>query len=153
MTYLLRPEDRTLIDAALRLGDWIRTQPGLNREQREAVDDLQAALRAMPDPPACLIAEYGFEARFGPEEANGLYRAWRVGISPAGLEIFSVYSPDLKIDIEEKLTHELNFWLRPGRLSTHDGYNVAVWIREVEDPGQIRAGATLFDVIAESQTG
>lgn len=148
MTYILRPDDRPLIDAALRLGDWILGER-LSRKQRKAVEKLQDAIRDLERGPQRLTAEYGIEARYGIEEGRGIYRAWRVGLSPAGLEIFSVYSPDKKIEFEEKIANELNFWLRPGAgASAHDGFYVREWIDEVQDPARIRAEATLFSVIA-----
>ena len=148
MTYVLRPEDQRLVEAALRLGDWILAQKP-SRKERKAVEKLQAALRDLNAAPTNLIAEFGIEARYGIDEDNGLYRSWRVGLSPAGLEIFSVYSPDRKIEFEEKIAHELDFWLRPGvGPSDHDGFYVAEWLEEVRYPDRIRAEATLFSIIA-----
>jgi hypothetical protein len=148
MTYTLRPEDRRLIEAAVRLGDWI-LQQGVSRTQRKAVEALQKALANLKRAPAGITAEYGFEARFGIDDGKGVYRAWRVGLSPGGLEIFSVYSPDRQIGIEEKVANELDFWLRPGGgESAHDGFYVEQWIEDVRDPARIRAEATLFAVIA-----
>jgi hypothetical protein len=149
--YELRPGDRPLIEAALRLGDWILARPDVTDRQRAAVGVLQAALRGLPAAPPNLIAEYGFHVRYDPENGGGLYRAWRVSLSPAGLEIYSVYSPDQKIEREEKLSHELNFWLRPNRVSRHDGFYVAEWIEEVNDPDRFRAGAADFTIVAETE--
>lgn len=148
-TYTLREMDRPLIDAALKLGDWILDQPDTGRGQKKAVTALQDALRCLPGRPPWIIAEYGFHVRYESQDGKGLYRAWRVALSPAGLEIYSVYSPDVKIDIEEKLTHELNFWLRPSRDSRHDGYYFDEWISEVADPDQFRTDGGLFGVMAE----
>jgi hypothetical protein len=148
MTYILRPDDRPLIEAALRLGDWILGEK-ISRKQRKAVEALQDAIRSLERAPERITAEYGIEARYGIEEGAGVYRAWRVGLSPAGLEIFSVYTPDKKIEFEEKIANELNFWLRPGAgPSSHDGFYVRQWIDEVRDPGRIRTEATLFSVVA-----
>jgi hypothetical protein len=150
MDYLLRPQDETLIRAALALGDWILAQPKVTRQNRRAVAALQDALRALPAAPPPMIAEYGFHARWDPPDGKGgLYRAWRVSLSPAGLEIFSVYSPDEKIEYEDKLSHELNFWLRPAQLSRHDGYYVAEWMEEASNPERFRADGALFGYMAE----
>jgi len=149
MDYRLRPQDEALIRAALDLGDWILAQPETTKAQRRAVTALQEALRQLPAAPPPIVAEYGFEVRWEPPDAtSGLYRAWRVSLSPAGLEIFSVYSPDEKIEYEDKLAHELNFWLRPARLSRHDGYNTDLWIDEVRDPARFRGNGALFGVVA-----
>jgi hypothetical protein len=150
MDYLLRPQDEALIRAALDLGDWILAQRETTRAQRRAVTALQEALRELPAAPRPIVAEYGFEVRWDPPDGKGgLYRAWRVSLSPAGLEIFSVYSPDEKIEYEDKLSHELNFWLRPARESRHDGYNCDLWMEEVRDPARFRGNGALFGVVAE----
>jgi len=149
MSYVLREQDRVLIRAALGLGDWILNQPDVTRAQRRAVEAVQDAMRALPAAPPPMIAEYGFHARREIPEGNGLYRAWRVSLSPAGLEIFSVWSPDEKIEYEEKLAHELNYWLRPDRPSKHDGYYMAEWIAEVADPERFREPGVLFGYMAE----
>ncbi len=147
--YALRPADEPLIQAALRLGDWILAQSGVSRAQRKAVTKLQTALRALPRAPGGMIAEYGFHVRYESPDGKGLYRAWRVAISPAGLELYSVYSPDQKIELEEKLSHELNFWLRPERPSNQDGYYYEQWIQEVSNPDNFRDPAALFGFTAE----
>jgi len=151
VSYVLRPQDRVLIDAAIRLGDWIAGQREATRSQRKAVAALQEALRQLPARPPDMVAEYGFHARWESEDGKGLYRAWRVSFSPAGLEIFSVYSPDEKIEYEDKLSHELNYWLRPGRENKHDGFYVAEWTQEVQTPEHFREPGVLFGVIAEYQ--
>ncbi|MGH7500608.1 MAG: hypothetical protein ACREL7_02510 [Longimicrobiales bacterium] len=148
MTYILRPDDRPLVEAAVRLGDWILEQR-VSRKERKAIEKLQHALRNIEHAAGGFTAEYGFEARFGTEEGAGVYRAWRVTLSPAGLEIFSVYSPDRKIELVEKIARELDFWLRPGSgESTHDGHYVEQWIDEVRDPARVRAEAALFSILA-----
>jgi hypothetical protein len=149
MMYKLRQQDQELIHAAITLGDWILAQRETTRSQRKAVTALQDALRKLPDAPPGIIAEYGFHARWESADGKGLYRAWRVSLSPAGLEIFSVYSPDEKIEYEEKLSHELNYWLRPERTNKHDGFYVAEWIEEVRDPARFREPGALFGLMAE----
>jgi hypothetical protein len=151
VSYVLRPQDQALIDAAIQLGDWILAQREAGRSQRKAVAALQDALRKLPGEPPDMVAEYGFHARWESADGKGLYRAWRVSLSPAGLEIFSVYSPDEKIEYEDKLSHELNYWLRPGRENKHDGFYVAEWMEEVRTPERFREPGVLFGLIAEHQ--
>lgn len=149
MSYVLRPLDQSLIRAALGLGDWIQAQSELSKSQRRAVAALQDALRALPQTPPPIVAEYGFHVRWESPDGNGLYRAWRVSLSPAGLEIFSVYSPDEKIEYEDKLAHELNYWLRPARECKHDGFYFQEWIEEVSRPERFRENGGLFGFVAE----
>lgn len=149
MMYAIRPEDERLIEAAIGLGDWIVAQPGITVAQRAAVEALQDALRGLPSVPPPMVAEYGFHVRTEPAPGKGLYRAWRVSLSPSGLEIYSVYSPDEPIEFEEKVSHELNFWLRPSRPCGHDGYYFKEWIEEVSDPIRFREPDALFGIVAE----
>lgn len=147
--YTLRPEDEPLLSAALGLGDWILAQNDVSRKQKKAVGALQDALRSVPGTPPPLIAEYGFHARWAQPDGTGLYRAWRVALSPSGIEIYSVYSPDEKIEFEDKVAHELNFWQRPSHPASHDGFYYEEWIGEVADPDRFRENATLFGFMAE----
>jgi hypothetical protein len=147
--YTVRKDDEPLLRAALGLGDWLLAQNGVSRQQRKAIVALQEALRALPGTPSLTIAEYGFHARWESADGRGLYRAWRVALSPSGLEIYSVYSPDEKIEFEEKVAHELNFWQRPAHPATHDGFYYGEWIDEVGDPDRFRKDAAVFGMMAE----
>lgn len=151
MPYVLRPQDESLIRAALELGDWILAQREVSRSQRKAILALQDALRGLPALPAPMVAEYGFHVRRESPDGKGIYRAWRVSLSPAGIEIFSVYSPDEKIEYEDKLSHELNYWLRPDRESKHDGFYCEEWMAEVRSPEQFRENGALFGIMAEHE--
>ncbi|MGH7466623.1 MAG: hypothetical protein ACRENP_01420 [Longimicrobiales bacterium] len=136
-----------LIAAALGLGEWLLAQPETSRAQRKIIEQMQKALRALPTVPSGLEAEFGFHFRTMQEDAL-LYRAWRVALSSAGLEIYSVYTPDLPIELREKMSHELNFWIKPGETSGHDGHYLAQWIEEVRNPAALRAGAMEFAIYA-----
>jgi hypothetical protein len=144
--FRIAPEEQGLITAALALGDWLVQQREAGRKERRIIGEVQQALRALPAVPK-VRAEYGFQLR----SLNGkglLYRAWRVSLSAAGLEIYSVYSPDQKIELIEKMSHELNFWIKPGETSGHDGHYRDQWIAEVSNPSQLRPGAIEFGVYA-----
>lgn len=151
--YTVRPEDAPLLHAAVGLGDWILAQRGVSRRQKRAVAALQDALRSLPGTPPPLIAEYGFHARWESPDGKGLYRAWRVALSPSGIEIYSVFSPDEKIEFEDKVARELNFWQRPAKPATHDGFFYEEWIDEVSNPDQFRRTAALFECMAELEMG
>jgi hypothetical protein len=143
----IAPAEQPLIVAAIQLGDWITAQRDTSRKQRKIVGQVQEALRQLPSIAKGVTAEYGFHLR----TLNGtglLYRAWRVSLSDAGLEIYSVYSPDEKIELTEKMSHELNFWIRPGETSGHNGHYLQQWIEEVADPSSLRTGAFEFAVYA-----
>jgi hypothetical protein len=147
--YTLRTNEEPLLNAALGLGDWLLAQNSISRQQTKAIVSLQDALRSLPRTPPPMIAEYGFHARWESADGNGLYRAWRVAFSPSGLEIYSVYSPDARIDFDDKVAHELNFWQRPSHPATHDGFYYEQWIEEVGDPDRFRKDAAVFGIIAE----
>jgi hypothetical protein len=139
--------EKPLISAAIQLGDWITAQRDTSRKQRKIVGQVQQALRQLPAVAKGVTAEYGFHLR----TMNGdglLYRAWRVSLSDAGLEIYSVYSPEQKIELTEKMSHELNYWIRPGETSGHNGHYLEQWIDEVSSPDSLRNGAFEFAVYA-----
>jgi hypothetical protein len=144
----LNEREQRLVGAALSLGDWLVAHRETSRKQRKIIEKVQQALRGLPAVPSGIAAEYGFHFRTL-DGQKLLYRAWRVSLSSAGLEIYSVYSPDTPIDIKDKMSHELNFWIRPGETSGHDGHYLANWIHEVSDPAVLRNGALEFAVFAE----
>jgi len=148
--YTIRPDDERLLRAAIALGDWILARDGTTRRQKDAVKRLQDALRELPGTPPPIIAEYGFHVRYETAlDGRGLYRAWRVALSPSGIEIYSVYSPDEGIDFEDKVARELNFWQRPHRPASSDGTYFDEWIEEVSDPDRFMEGSAMFGVMAE----
>ena len=140
--------EQRLVAAAVALGDWLVAHRETSRKQRKIIEKMQQALRGLPTVPSGVAAEYGFHFR-ALEGSTILYRAWRVSLSPAGLEIYSVYTPDKPIDIKEKMSHELNFWIKPGETSGHDGHYLAQWIEEARDPAKLRNGSLEFAVYAE----
>jgi hypothetical protein len=151
--YTLRTDEEPLLRAALGLGDWLLAQSGVSRQQKKAIAALQEALRSLPGTPPPMVAEYGFHARWESADGSGLYRAWRVALSPSGLEIYSVYSPDTSIEFEDKVANELNFWQRPSHAPTHDGFYYDEWIAEVGDPDRFRSDAAVFGILAELDDG
>lgn len=119
----------------------------MSRKQRRIISEVQQALRQLPKASKGITGEYGFQLR----NLNGdglLYRAWRVSLSHAGLEIYSVYSPDRTIELTEKMANELNYWIRPGESSGHNGHYLAEWIDEVSDPDQFRPESIDFGIYA-----
>lgn len=147
MQYLLSEQETPLVTAALTLGDWLVAQRETTRQQRKIIQQLQQALRGLPAVPKGVAAEYGFHFR----ALNGqrmLYRAWKVSLSAAGLEIYSVYTPDQPIELREKMSNELNFWIKPGEASGHDAHYLAEWIDEIRDPAALRNGAFEFEIYA-----
>ncbi len=146
MIFQIAPEEQPLVGAAIALGEWVTQQREAGRKDRKIVGEMLQALRALPAV-SKVRGEFGFQYRT--LNGNGLlYRAWRVSLSDAGLEIYSVYSPDEKIELKDKMSHELNFWIRPGEGSGHDGHYRAQWIEEVKNPAQFRPGSIEFGVFA-----
>ncbi|MGH7459622.1 MAG: hypothetical protein ACREMA_01165 [Longimicrobiales bacterium] len=147
MQYLLNDREQPLVAAALAMGDWLVGLRETSRGQRKIIQKVQQALRGLPAVPRGVAAEYGFHCRV--LNGNGLlFRAWKVSLSPVGLEIYSVYTPEQPIEIREKMSHELNFWVKPGETSGHDGHYLKEWIAELRDPAALRAGALEFEVYA-----
>jgi hypothetical protein len=149
MQFEINERERRLVAAAIALGDWLAAYRETSRKQRKIIEKMRQALRGLPAVPAGVEAEYGFHFRTL-EGTSILYRAWRVSLSPAGLEIYSVYTPDQQIPLPEKMSHELNFWIKPGESSGHDGRYLDEWIAEVRDPAALRNGALEFAVYAEN---
>ena len=147
MKFEIAESERPLISAAVALGEWLLAQRDINRKQKKIVTQMLEQLRQLPEVPPRVAAEYGFQLRML-KGGSVLYRAWRVSLSPAGLEIYSVYTPDTKIELIEKMAHELNYWIRPGEASGHDGHNMMEWIAEVRDPLELKPGALEFGLYA-----
>ncbi len=144
----MNAREQRLVAAAVALGDWLVAHRETSRKQRKIIEKIQQALRGLPAVSTDVAAEYGFHFR-SLEGSQILYRAWRVSLSAAGLEIYSVYTPDKPIDIRDKMSHELNFWIKPGETSGHDGHFLDEWIEEAKDPALLRNGALEFGVYAE----
>jgi len=159
MKYDLRAEDWPLIEAAIRLGDWLVSQPEVTEEQQKAIRCLQSALRRLPEASPGVDVEYGFSAVIGEgyyvemkeDEWEGLYRSWGVSMFPPGLlEIFSIYTPHPEVDYFEQMAHELEFALKAGEPNERVGdFYYQEWIAEVSDPGQFRKEGVHFEIEAE----
>ncbi len=140
-----RPQEEELIVAALDLGDWLLLQPELARKDRDIIERAETALRRLPDVTPDLDAEYGFAVR-SPFRDGELYRSWAVGICPSSLEIFSIYSPDPRVDIWEEINSELHFYLEPGCPNQHTPSRYKQWMAEVRAAERFRALAAEFEV-------
>lgn len=147
MKYLIAETERPLITAAVQLGEWVLAQRDITRKQKKIVTQMLEALRALPQVTNGVSAEFGFDSNTV-QNGDLLHRAWRVSLSAAGLEIYSVYSPVKKIELAEKMSHELNYWVKPGEGSGHDGRYVQEWIDEVRDPNKFKGGTQDFSLYA-----
>jgi hypothetical protein len=147
LQFQISETERPLITAAVQLGEWLLAQREINRKQKKIVTQMLDALRRMPEVTDSVAAEFGFQLRTM-NEGTLLYRAWRVSLSQAGLEIYSVYSPDKKIELADKMMHELNYWVKPGEGSGHDGRYIEEWIAEVREPERLKPGALEFALYA-----
>jgi hypothetical protein len=158
MKYDLRPEDYLLVEAAIKLGDWLASYEETTPEQIDAIRYLQNALRRLPESSPDVNAQYGFRAIKGrgffvemPDDAwQGVSRAWAVTMYPPGvIEIFSNYSPYPEVHIFKKLAHELGFELRAGEPNPHIGaFYFNEWIDEVSDPAAFIDDEVVFKVEA-----
>ena len=60
--FIIFPEDEKVIEAAIKLGDWIVCQPETTGEEKATVREVQAALRKLPEVTFGLSADYEFSA-------------------------------------------------------------------------------------------
>ncbi|EGW23211.1 hypothetical protein [Methylobacter tundripaludum] len=60
--FVIFPEDEKVIEAAIKLGDWIACQPETTNEEKAIVQEVQAALRKLPEVTFGLSADYEFSA-------------------------------------------------------------------------------------------
>jgi hypothetical protein len=142
----IRAQDRPLIAAALRLGDWLARHPDTTASQREAIPVLREALRRLPQESAGLDVSYGCRVEWYTEAAR-MDRSWTAALDPIdGLQFFSIYSPWPGIEPWEQSAHELDFRLDPSAANTHDGYYYVEWVAEVSDPDQFRRPGCTFEV-------
>ena len=120
LTYLrfccIFPEDEKVIEAAIKLGDWIVCQPETTNKEKAIIQEVQAALRKLPEVTLDLSADYEFLATSielenwdGKEPIpKGEERSWSVSYGQvqdtngeicAIVEIFNMFHPYPRITL------------------------------------------------------
>jgi len=152
----LTNDHKSLVKAAVFLGDWLCSLPEVNQSDIELIKTIQTSLLRLPKISDGTLAMFGFSIERGNEQA-GLVRGWDVSIEyfandpeqQGGLEIFSSYIPlpetTDKTVLANKKQAEVYFHWPVGdtcSLITADQQNQ--WIEEVTKPEQfLQAGDRL----------
>lgn len=125
--YDIRPDDSVLIDAAIRLGEWLYSYQQTTQQQREAISLMLAFLRNLPAPPlAGLHGEFGFQFESEDETIDeGHYGSWKVCVCRSMFEMFGCGRDDLP---------ELSWLLCPGHSNRNDMSHAAAWATQVANP-------------------
>lgn len=97
---LLSKTHKSLINAAIGLGNWFLSLDQLSEQDKQAVKHIQAALEKLPKVSDGTLAMYGFSIEKG-DETNGLVRGWDLSLEyfshdperQGGLELFSSFIP------------------------------------------------------------
>lgn len=140
---------KALIKTAISLGDWLLSVEQLSDSDREAVRDVQKALKKLPKINDRTLAMYGFSIEQGIESA-GLVRGWDVSLEyfaddpeqQGGLELFSSYIPIPETTdpdvLAQKKHHEAYFhWPIGDVCNLIKPEQAQKWIDEVSRPAHI----------------
>lgn len=163
LKFPITEEHKPLIDALIRMGDWLAGQELATPDQVKAIRTLQGALARLPEPTPGIDAEYGFSAVIGegfftllPEDAwQGLARSWHVFMyPPCILEICSVYSPHPRVDAPEQWEHEFFMYFSLGEDNTiiDDRWNLQRFIQEISQPELLIGNGAVFEIEAIDNT-
>ena len=126
---IISKQDETLINAAIKLGDWLLSLPEVSELNGKKIRAIQQALKKLPKINDGTLSMYGFSIERG-DENEGLVRGWDVSLEyftndyerQGGLELFSSYivipeSTD-KIILADKNKNEVYFQWSIGNEST-----------------------------------
>lgn len=91
---------KPLVNAAIKLGDWLLSFDTLTAEDKAAIASIQKALKKLPKVNDGTLAMYGFSIEKG-DETDGLVRGWDLSLEyfshdperQGGLELFSSFIP------------------------------------------------------------
>jgi hypothetical protein len=146
----IQPADRPIIETSVRLGNWLAKQPEITEKQRAAIRTLQDALRWLPEHTPGLDAAYGFGGRVQTKHGR-TYRCWEISMWPPDmLEIFSIYTPEIDVELWEKTSDERSFtWLVGRRGFEYGPQCFDLWIRDVLAADEFRRRCTEFEITAE----
>lgn len=174
--FAIFPEDEKVIEAAIKLGDWIVFQPETTNEEKAIVQEVQAALRKLPEVTLGLSADYEFSATSievenwdGKEPVpKGEERLWSVSYSQgqdanrevcAIVEIFNIFHPYPRRYYEEFAGDEMEFYLYKRSTekpmdSTKEDHSITEWqqariddwIKDTQDPEKFKRDGVNFEI-------
>lgn len=145
---LTTKQDKSLINAAIKLGDWLVNLPEVTQDDIDCIKAVQRALQKLPKMNDGTFAMYGFSIERG-DEAQGLVRGWDVSLEyfandhdrQGGLELFSTYlsipesTEETVLAAKEK--NEAYFhWPVGSEGSINSQQQRTLWIASVENPLQ-----------------
>jgi hypothetical protein len=95
---IISKQDKTLINAAIKLGDWLLSLPEVSELNARKLRAIQQALKKLPKISDATFSMYGFSIERG-DEREGLVRGWDISLEyfaddhdrQGGLELFSSY--------------------------------------------------------------
>lgn len=174
--FVIFPEDEKVIEAAIRLGDWIVCQPETTNEKKAIVREVQAALCKLPEVTFGLSADYEFSATSielenwdGTEPVpEGEERSWCVCYYQgqdankevcAIVEIFNMFHPWPRKYYEEFAGSEMEFLLFKRSTektmdSTKEEHSISEWqqariddwIKDTQDPEKFKRDGMNFEI-------
>lgn len=147
---LLDKSHKSLLKAAIRLGDWLLSLDALTDDDKQAVRAVQKALAKLPKLNDGTLAMYGFSLEQG-DETNGLVRGWDVSLEyfasdaerQGGLEMFSSYIPipettDADVLALKKQNEVYFHWPVGDICNLVKPEQATQWIDAVADPNSLR---------------
>jgi hypothetical protein len=145
---IISKQDETLINAAIKLGDWLLSLPEVSELNGKKIRAIQQALKKLPKINDATFSMYGFSIERG-DELEGLVRGWDVSLEyfsddhdrQGGLELFSSYisipeSTD-KTVLANKANNEVYFHWPVGDVGSHMSQEQQhLWIADLKTPLQ-----------------
>ncbi|KEQ17156.1 hypothetical protein [Endozoicomonas numazuensis] len=169
--FQILPEEQPLIEAAIKLGDWLGKQKSVTKQQKQIIKDLQYALSNLPDSAPGVSGSYGFSvcdkavSTWNGEMPvpTGKFQEWCVYYSSGNnndesireycvLEIFSIYSPypEQHFDDLAGVSKELGLYRATteskGGICSEDHEVILDWIESVSDPEQFLVEGVDFKI-------
>ncbi|WP_438970672.1 hypothetical protein [Methylophaga sp.] len=143
---LLGKTHKSLIKAAIGLGNWFLSLEQLSEQDKQAVKQIQSALEKLPKVNDGTLAMYGFSIEKG-DNNNGLVRGWDVSLEyfsqdeqqQGGLELFSSFIPlpettDPAVLKQKKLNEVYFHWPIGDVCAFINPEQAKQWVDEVSHP-------------------
>jgi hypothetical protein len=145
---IISKQDQALINAAIKLGDWLSSLPEVSELNARKIRAIQQALKKLPKINDATFSMYGFSIERG-NEREGLVRGWDVSLEyfaddhdrQGGLELFSSYisipeSTDETV-LAIKANNEVYFhWPVGDAGSPMSQEQQQLWIDDISNPMQ-----------------